>query len=62
MRDQEKMTCKILEEMCIQERNKAVMEIAIRMIKAGRYALEEIVNISGLSPDEVKKLQVEQSV
>lgn len=29
---------------------------------AGKYALEEIANISGLSLDEVKKLKAERTV
>lgn len=35
-------------------------EVALRMLAAGKYALEEIANISGLSLDEVKKLKAEQ--
>ncbi len=34
----------------------------LRMLEAGKYALEEVSTISGLSLDEVKKLQTEQSV
>ncbi len=33
---------------------------AKRMWKTGKYKLEEIVNISGLSLDEVKALEYEQ--
>lgn len=36
-------------------------EAALRMLSAGRYALEEIADISGLSLEEVKKLQAEQN-
>ena len=36
-------------------------ETARRMLSAGKYSLEEIVNISGLSIDEVKQLQNEKS-
>ena len=32
------------------------------MIAAGKYALEEIVNISGLSREEVEKLQRNENV
>ena len=53
--------CKVMEDMRIQERKETrretMMEIALRMLEAGRYALEEIVSISGLSLDEVKNLQ-----
>lgn len=36
-------------------------EAALRMLASGRYALEEIAEISGLSLDEVKRLQAEES-
>ena len=49
--------CKVIEDMRTQERKETMTEIALRMLRAGRYALEEIVNISGLSLDEVKNLQ-----
>ncbi len=32
-------------------------EIALCMLRAGKYTLGEIVSISGLSPDKVKNLQ-----
>ncbi len=50
--------CKVIEDMRTQERKETMTEIALRMLRAGRYALEEIVNISGLSLDEVKNLQI----
>jgi len=34
---------------------------ARRMLAAGKYALEEIVNISGLSLEEVKQLKADRS-
>jgi len=34
----------------------------LRMLEAGKYALEEVAKISGLSLDEVKKLQARQNV
>ena len=34
-----------------------MQSIALRMLEAGRYALEEIAEISGLPLDEVKALQ-----
>ncbi len=49
--------CKIMEDM----RNESLKEAALRMLAAGKYALEEIANISGLSLDEVKKLKAEQT-
>ena len=49
--------CKIMEDM----RSESLKEAALRMLAAGKYALEEIANISGLSLDEVKKLKAEQT-
>lgn len=49
--------CKVMEDM----KKESLMEVALRMLSAGKYALEEIANISGLSLDEVKKLQAGQS-
>jgi len=54
--------CKAMEDM----RNEALREgmkegmksTALRMLKAGKYAMEEIVAISGLSLDEVRKLKM----
>jgi predicted transposase YdaD len=34
----------------------SMKETALRMLEAGKYALEEIAGISGLSLEEVKKL------
>ncbi len=34
----------------------------LRMLEAGKYVMEEIVNISGLSLDEVNKLKAERTV
>ena len=55
--------CRAMEEM----RNQSFKEgeaknkrtIALRMIKAGKYALDEISAISGLPLEEVKKLSAE---
>ena len=41
-----------MEDMRIQE----LKEVALRMLQVGKYALEEIANISGLPLDEVKAL------
>ena len=49
--------CKIMEDMRIE----SLKEVALRMLAAGKYALEEIASISGLSLDEVKKLKAEQT-
>ena len=56
--------CKIIEDMRKEEREEGMREgmrtSALRMLKAGKYALEEIVNISGLPLDEVKRLQAKE--
>lgn len=53
--------CKAMEDMRNQTLREGMMEVAHRMLAAGKYALEEIAEISGLSLDEVKKLQTGQS-
>ena len=45
--------CKVMEDV----RKESLIEVARRMLEAGKYALEEIAIISGLSLDEVKNLQ-----
>ena len=34
----------------------------LRMLEAEKYVMEEIVNISGLPPEEVKKLKAERTI
>ena len=53
--------CRAMEDMRNQTLKEGMKEVAHRMLTAGRYALEEISEISGLSLDEVKKLQAGQS-
>lgn len=57
--------CKAMEDMrneSLQEGMKEGMKVAaLRMLKAGKYALEEIAAISGLSLDEVKKLSANKT-
>ena len=61
--------CKVMEDMRKEEREEGIKEgikegmrtAALRMLEAGKYALEEISIISGLSLDEVKKLHTEQN-
>ena len=50
--------CKVMEDM----RKDSLKEVALRMLAAGKYALEEIANISGLSLEEVKKLKEKRPV
>ncbi len=52
--------CKVMETMQENVRRESLTEVALRMLKAGKYALDEIAAISGLPLDEVKKLQAGQ--
>lgn len=58
--------CKIMEDMrneSLKEGIKRGMkESAVRMLEVGKYALEEIVNISGLSLEEVNQLKAERNI
>lgn len=49
--------CKVIEDMRKEER----VEVALRMLDAGKYVLEEIANIPGLALHEVKKLKAGQN-
>ena len=57
--------CKVMEDMrkeSLQEgRKKNMKDTALRMLAAGKYALEEIAAISGFSIEEVKKLSENKS-
>ena len=62
--------CKVIEDMRmesfqegIREGKKEVMKaVALRMLKAGKYTLDEIVSISGLSLNEVRELSVNKTI
>lgn len=51
---------RIVEEIVAEERRESLKEVALRMLKTGKYALDEIAGISGLSLEEVKRLQMKQ--
>lgn len=53
--------CKAIEEMRAQERWEEKREVVCRMLAAGKYTLDEIANISGLSMDEIMQLQTGKS-
>lgn len=53
--------CKIMEDMRNETLKESAVNTAKRMIAAGKYVLEEIANISGLTLDEVKKLQADKN-
>jgi len=58
--------CRVMEEMRIESlkegRKEGMQEVAFRMLTAGKYALEEIADMTGLSLDEVRKLKTERSI
>lgn len=58
--------CRAMEEMRNESLREGMREgvkkTALRMLEAGRYALEEISEITGLSMDDVRKLQAGQSM
>ncbi|MDE7202621.1 MAG: Rpn family recombination-promoting nuclease/putative transposase [Lachnospiraceae bacterium] len=60
-----KQMCKIMEDMRNETRKETLKESAVntakRMIAAGKYVLDEIANISGLSLEEVKQLQADKN-
>ena len=53
--------CRIIEDMRRKEREEGRQEgrqeIVYRMLETGKYGLEEISSISGLTPDEIKALR-----
>ena len=61
--------CKVIEEMRLQERleghaegrAEGLQEVAANMLRAGKYALEEIAALSGLSLDDVNALRAKLS-
>lgn len=56
--------CRAMEDMRNESLREGMKEekklTVLRMLEAGKYALEEVVQISGLSLEEVKKLQAGQ--
>ena len=53
--------CKAMEDMRTQTLKEGLTEVALRMLSAGKYTLDEISAISGLSLDEVKKLSTDKT-
>ena len=55
----------IMEKLLNRSRQEIITEsqkaTALRMLASGRYGMDEIVEISGLSLEEVQKLQHEKS-
>ena len=51
-----------IEEEAMEEGiERGIKSMVLAMLKAGKYAIEEIASLSGLSVDEVKALQAELS-
>lgn len=48
--------CRIMEELRDEGLREGLQEVARRLLSTGKYALDEIASISGLSLDEVKRL------
>lgn len=53
----EDMRMEALEEGKREGMQEGLQQTALRMLESGKYLLEEISDISGLSLDEVKKLK-----
>ena len=57
--------CRIMEDMRNESLKEGIQEekkmTVLRMLEAGKYVLEEIASISGLSIDEVKKLKADRT-
>ena len=53
--------CKAMEDMRNQTLRNGMKAVALRMLQAGKYTLEEIAEISGLPLDEVKALSVNKT-
>ena len=54
--------CKAMEEMRAESVREEKRMTVLRMLEAGKYALEEVARISGLPLGEVKRIQAELSV
>ena len=66
--------CKVMEDMRMESLQEGIREgmkeglkegmkaAALRMLKAGKYTLDEIVSISGLSLNEVRELSVNKTI
>lgn len=61
--------CQIMEEMRTEALEEGRQEgiqkeknrMVLRMLESGKYSVEEISNVSGLTPDEVEKLKTERT-
>ncbi len=57
--------CKIMEDMrnesLIEGIKEGMKETVLRMLDAGKYVLEEVINISSLSLEEINQLKAERN-
>ena len=51
--------CKIFEDLGKEERKEAKKEIALRMLKSGKYPIEDVAELVDLSVEELQKLKTE---
>ena len=51
-----------LQEGIREGKKEGLKAAALRMLKAGKYTLDEIVSISGLSLNEVRELSVNKTI
>ena len=58
----EDMINESLKEGIKKGRKDGMKEAALRMLAAGKYVLEEIADISGLSLEEVNQLKIERKI
>ena len=49
--------CKVLEEMCREERKETLSEVVKNLLAQGKISVEEIASATGLAFEEVKRLQ-----
>lgn len=56
--------CKILEDFGREEREEgkieAKKELALRMLKSGKYPIEDIAELAGFSVEQLQKLEAER--
>ena len=48
--------CKAMEDMRNETEHYKALKVAKKMLEMGKYPIEEIVEISGLTPDQIQEL------
>lgn len=54
--------CKIFEEMVVETRAEEAYRFALNMLEKGKYAFEEIAELTGLTIEEVKEIAEENGI